>query len=105
MLINVWMSTLTEEEQKDFRRSLKLPIKKDIVYYNHKECFDVEDLCVEKDNGEFSTVLIKVPFDEKLGEPASYQYMDEDGKSMIIRIMSAYLVEMQQANFLGSVNE
>lgn len=101
MLTNIWMSSLTEEEQKALRRSLKLPIKKDLVYYVHQDCFEIKDLCVENEKGEYSIILIKVPYDPKMGNPSTYQYFDEDGTSMIVRIMCAYLIEMQQSNFLG----
>lgn len=101
MLINTWMKELPEDEQKILRKELKLPVTKNLVYYHRQDCYDVLDLCVEKDNGEYSTVLVKVKYDEKLGSPASYKYMTEDNEHMIVRIMDAYLVEMQQANFLS----
>ncbi len=104
MLINVWLTELSEEEQKAFRKELKLPVTKDLLYYSGKDCYKVLDLCVEKDSGEYSSILIKVKHDKRLGGTTSYRYMSDDNEYMIIRIMDAYLVEMQQANFLSKKN-
>lgn len=98
--INKWESELSLEENKEYRRILKLPVTKQLVYYARNKRFEVVDYCVEKYRDEFSSVLIKVPYDEIMGEPSTYQWFDDNSEYMIVRIMNAYLVEMQQSNFL-----
>lgn len=84
-------SELNDEELKEFKKSLKLPTKKDLVYFKQKsylefQQYNVTDFEIVKELP--SAKVLKV-------------YLDNNDT---VLILSDYFVEMQKSNFVQAVS-